>query len=373
MLTIKSIATQIIDIPIIRPHKLSFGSIQTQSYCIVRMELSNDITGWGEAATIGGASWNEESPESIKHAIDSYISPVLVKKNPSEFEHLIYLMDKSCKGNYFAKAAVEMAAIHATSLTLGIPAYQLLGGKKNNSFQLAWTLATGEVKKDLEEAFLRIEQKKHNLFKIKIGAKDPTEDVKLVSEIAKELHGKTRITVDVNQAWDTNTARKYIPILSDAGVNLIEQPVAKWNISALTDLCRSTYKSLIMPDESICSPQDAIHLAKQQAGHVFSLKVSKHGGLLRTRKVAAIAEGADIDWYGGTMLETSLGSAASAHVFSTLGGINHGCELFGPQLLVEDIVENPMKINNFHLEIPDGVGFGVEINEKQLQKFSRKS
>ena len=73
-----------------------------------------------------------------------------------------------------------------------------------------------------------------------------------------------------------------------------------------------------------------------------NVKVAKHGGLLRTKEVAAVAEAADIAWYGGTMLETSIGSAASAQVFSTLGNKHHGCELFGPQLLVDDIVTELM-------------------------------
>ena len=65
-----------------------------------------------------------------------------------------------------------------------------------------------------------------------------------------------------------------------------------------------------------------------------------------------MAEAADIAWYGGTMLETSVGSAASAQVFSTLGPKNHGCELFGPQLLVDDIVTELMPIVDFELQRP---------------------
>jgi muconate cycloisomerase len=104
---------------------------------------------------------------------------------------------------------------------------------------------------------------------------------------------------------------------------------------------------------------------------VFSLKVAKHGGLLRTRQVAAVAEAADIGWYGGTMLETSIGSAASAHVFCTLGAQHHGCELFGPQLLVDDIVTQRMAIQDFALQLPDGPGFGVEVDPAQLDRFDR--
>jgi muconate cycloisomerase len=159
--------------------------------------------------------------------------------------------------------------------------------------------------------------------------------------------------------------------LVESGVSLIEQPVARWNVEALKNLTATLAPALVMADETVCTPQDAMGLARQNACHVFSLKVAKHGGLLQTRKVAAIAEAADIDWYGGTMLETSLGSAASAHVFSTLGASHHGCELFGPQLLVDDIVEARMPIKDCELQLPDGPGFGVEVSLSQLQRFDR--
>lgn len=129
---------------------------------------------------------------------------------------------------------------------------------------------------------------------------------------------------------------------------------------------------MVMADESVCTPHDAMALAREGACHVFSLKVAKHGGLLRTRQVAAIAQAADVGWYGGTMLETSIGSAASAHVFSTLGGAHHGCELFGPQLLVEDVVAAPLPRADGHLLLPDGPGFGVQVDERQLERLDRR-
>jgi muconate cycloisomerase len=371
MSRILSFQTRIIDIPTVRPHKLSFGSIQQQSYCIVRAELASGAVGWGEAATIGGASWNEESPESIRHAIQSYLIPSVMGQEAGEFEALLQRMDKSCRGNYFAKSAVEMALIDAVARSQGIPAYQLLGGKLHQQLPLAWTLATGDVDKDLEEATRKLAERKHRIFKIKIGARRPEEDVALVTEIAKALSGHAKITVDVNQAWDGNTARRYVPELANAGVDLIEQPVAQWNTAAMTSLVAMPMRTLIMADESVCTSQDAYALAHQHASHVFSLKVAKHGGLHRTRKVAAVAEAADIGWYGGTMLETSLGSAASAHVFATLAGTHHGCELFGPQLLVDDIVETPMTVRDFELVIPDGPGYGVTVDEAKLARFDR--
>ena len=372
-LLIERIEARILDIPTIRPHKLSFGAISRQSPVIVQLWLANGATGFGEAATIGGPSWNEESPESIQHAIEAYLAPALIGQDGRRIEAALARMDAWCKGNAFAKSAVEMALIDALARTLGVPAWQLLGGKRHESLPLAWTLASGHIERDIEEAHLRLEQKRHRIFKMKIGARRPADDVAHVSEIARSLQGKATLTVDVNQAWDGNTARRFLPQMIDAGVTLIEQPVAKWNVEALKTLTATLGdRASIMADETVCTPQDAMRLAREQASHVFSLKVAKHGGLLRTRAVAAVAEAADIGWYGGTMLETSLGSAASAHVFATLGAQHHGCELFGPQLLVDDIVTQRMPIVDFELQLPDGPGFGVEIDLAKLERFDRR-
>jgi len=256
--------------------------------------------------------------------------------------------------------------------SLGLPAWQLLGGKRHHSLPLAWTLASGDVERDLEEAQLRLQQRRHRVFKIKIGARTPAQDVAHVTQIARGLSGQATLTVDVNQAWDGSTARRHLPALIDAGVTLIEQPVARWNTEALATLSATLGdRACIMADESVCTPQDAMALARAQASQVFSLKVAKHGGLLRTLQVAAVAEAADIAWYGGTMLETSIGSAASAHVFATLGAQHHGCELFGPQLLVDDLVSERMAIRDFELQLPDGPGYGLNVEPAQLDRFDR--
>ncbi|UOB05691.1 muconate cycloisomerase family protein [[Acidovorax] ebreus] len=372
VLRIERIQARILDIPTIRPHKLSFGAIQRQSPVIVQLWLSDGASGFGEAATIGGPSWNEESPESIRHAIDSYLAPAVIGQDAGRFEQLLHRMDLACKGNRFAKSAVEQAAIDAVARSLGLPVWQLLGGKQRESLPLAWTLASGDSAKDIEEAEKMLAARRHRIFKLKIGARAPQDDVAHVARIARALDGRASMTVDVNQAWDGATARRYLPEMIDAGVGLIEQPVAQWNEEALRQLTATLpHTALVMADETVCTPQDAMRLARHNACHVFSLKIAKHGGLLRTRAVADVARAADIGWYGGTMLETSVGSAASAHVFATLGGTHHNCELFGPQLLVDDIVEQQMAISDFALQLPDGPGFGLTVVPERLDRFDR--
>ena len=370
---IERIEARILDIPTIRPHRLSFGAIHRQSPVIVQLWLANGASGFGEAATIGGPSWNEESPESILHAIEAYLAPALVGQQGGRVESVLARMDAWCKGNAFAKSAVEMALIDALARTLGVPAWQLLGGKRHDRLPVTWTLASGDAARDIEEAELRLGQRRHRIFKLKIGARAPADDVAHVSQIARALADRSILTVDVNQAWDGPTARRFLPPLVEAGVTLIEQPVARWNVEALKGLTAALGdRAMIMADETVCTPQDAMRLAREQAVAAFSLKVAKHGGLLRTRAVADVAAAADIGWYGGTMLETSVGSAASAQVFATLSAQHHGCELFGPQLLVDDIVTERLPIIDFELQIPDTPGFGVTVDLDKLAHFDRR-
>ena len=127
-----------------------------------------------------------------------------------------------------------------------------------------------------------------------------------------------------------------------------------------------------MADEAAATVQDAFKLAKLHAASVFALKISKSGGLTNIARQAAIAQGAGISLYGGTMLEGTIGTAASAHIFATLPNLDWGTELFGPLLLTDDIVKKPIAYQNFSLEIPQGVGLGIELDMNQVEKYKRK-
>ena len=90
--------------------------------------------------------------------------------------------------------------------------------------------------------------------------------------------------------------------------------------------------------------------------------------MLRT---AHIAEAAGIALYGGTMLEGSVGTLASAHAFLTLKQLTWGTELFGPLLLTEDIVTEAPQYRDFELHIPRTPGLGLALDEERLARFSR--
>ena len=74
-LTVADIRSTIVDVPTVRQHKLSQLAVSAQSYVIVEIRLANGATGVGEAATLGGPRWSEESVEGIKAVIDAHLAP----------------------------------------------------------------------------------------------------------------------------------------------------------------------------------------------------------------------------------------------------------------------------------------------------------
>jgi muconate cycloisomerase len=367
---IASIRSTIVDMPTVRRHELSSLSVTAQSYVIVELRLTNGVEGIGEAATLGGPRWSEESVESIKATIDVYFAPAIIGAPADRFEAVRIRMDEAAKRNNAAKAAIESALFDAVGKTLGVPAVQLLGGAVRERVPVLWTLASGDPAQEIEEAEKKLDARLHDTFKIKIGARSPEADVARLRRLAGALAGRASLIVDANQAWDETTAVRCLPVLAELGVRLVEQPLPAWNLAGMARLrARSTVP--LMADEGVFSAHDMLDVARAGAADVVSLKLVKHGGLLATRDVAAVAEAAGIGLYGGCLLESSIGAAAHLQVFAGLRELAWGCEHFGPQILVDDLVEEPLHFADFCIHLPAGPGLGVTLDQDKLRHYAR--
>ncbi|KFC75918.1 Muconate cycloisomerase 1-1 [Bosea sp. LC85] len=367
---IQQVETILVDLPTIRPHQLAMTTMHRQTVMIVRLHMSDGLVGTGEGTTIGGLAYGPESPEGMKLAIDTYLAPILLAGDPNRIARTMATIAMSVQGNHFAKCAVETALLDALGQRVGLPISELLGGRQHDRLPVAWTLASGDTARDIAEAEEMLALRRHNIFKLKIGKGDPGANVAHVAAIKRALGDRASVRVDINQAWSEATASAMLPALAAAGVELIEQPVAFRNLGALARLARETPVA-IMADEALNGPETAFAIAALAGADVFALKIEQSGGLFAAGKVAAIAEAAGIGLYGGTMLEGGIGTAASAHLFSTIGKLEWGTELFGPLLLTEEILETPLDYADFGLTVPTAPGLGVTVSEAQLSRFRR--
>lgn len=369
-LRIEHIASWLVDIPTIRPHKLSMATMGCQTLTIVRVTFAEGIVGWGEATTIGGLSYGPESPESIKSAIDTYLAPLLTGKSFSGLTPFVALMNRHVKGNTFAKSALETAFLDAQGKLLALPVSTLLGGALSTSLPVLWTLASGDTAKDIEEGKRLLAEGRHNCFKLKIGAKALAEDLRHTLAIKQALGPDVSIRVDVNQAWDAGTAVRGMTALQDIGIDLVEQPVALWDHRTLIQLSQR-FTLPILADEAVANAHDGYTLAAQGFTGAYALKIAKAGGPAQVLQLAQVATAAGVALYGGTMLEGSLGTVASLHAWSTLD-LAWGSEMFGPLLLKDDIIATPLNFANGQVDLPNGPGLGIEIDEDKLRFYQRK-
>lgn len=367
---IEQVETFLVDLPTIRPHQLSMTTMSGQTLMIVRIRTSDGVVGVGEGTTIGGLSYGAESPEGMKLTIDTYITPLLLSADPNRVGATMAQINKAVRANHFAKCAVETALLDALGHRTGLALSDLLGGRTHDRLPIAWTLASGDTGKDIAEAEEMLQRRRHRVFKLKIGRGEAAKNIAHVAKIKRALGDRASVRVDVNQAWSEATAAKSIRALEDAGCDLVEQPIALANREGMARLAAGAHVA-IMADESLHGPESAFDFAAHAAADVFAVKIAQSGGLFAANRVAAIAQAAGIGLYGGTMLEGAVGTIAAAHLFATFPQMEWGTELFGPLLLTEEILTEPLDYSEFSLAVPTGPGHGITLDEARLNRFRR--
>lgn len=367
---IKRIETVIVDVPIKRPHQFSTEIVSTKSFVLLKLELENGIVGIGEGTT-PGIWWNGESVETMQLVIETYLKPILIGQDPQNIEKLLQTFDRHVRANFFAKATVEMALYDAVGKIYDVPVHQLLGGLYQDSIDVKWALATGDAQGDIIEAKELVGNKQYKDFKIKAGKHAPADDASRAIVIADGIKGVSTIGIDPNGSWDRLTAIRWMDRLNEAGIDFLEQPLTPTDFEGAARLV-AMKKVPIMMDESVATIQDAQRLVQEKAADIFSLKIHKSGGMRNTIKIAAIAESAGVSCFGGTSLESSIGTAACLHAYGAIRNLDYGSELFGPQWLADDLVKKPVEFREGKIFVPTGPGLGVELDETKVERYKRK-
>lgn len=368
MLTIGDVRVIQADIPVRRPHVMSFTRLEAVNFVFVRVETRDGLVGWGEAACLGGPTWSEESAESVAATVGRYLAPWLRGRDAAQVEALRQDMARRVQGNPFARAAVEMALWDLNGRALGVPVHRLLGGKVRDRVPLSWSLAVGDGEAELAEA-RELTGRGHGIFKVKTAAHPVAHDVERVRRIREAVGPGVRLRIDANQGWDRATALRAIRAMEPYDLDFVEQPLPRWDLEGLDQVARQVAVP-IMADEACFSPQDALAIARLGGVGILGLKLTKSAGLLGTMAIARIAEAAGMGCYVGCMIETSLGTAAYLHVAVAAAPVTWGCELFGPLLLRGDVTPAPVRYADGAILALDGPGLGIDVDEAALKEWT---
>jgi o-succinylbenzoate synthase len=198
-------------------------------------------------------------------------------------------------------------------------------------------------------------------FKLKLGSGDEAATVRAVREA---LGPRARIRIDVNGAWDVETAKRILGEIEPYEVELAEQPVA--TLEEAMELARTT-SIPIAGDESIESRADAERAAAMEACRMTGVKLSKVGGPEEAIEIAEV-----LPAYISSALDGPVGIAVAAQVAATLretaigGGPDLAHGLATQRLFAATIASVECGLEGDMLQLPQGPGLGVEIDEAAL-------
>lgn len=320
------------------------------------VETHEGLTGVGAVAAV--PPFMGETTETIEAAI-RFLTPVVQGFSPFDIEALCSAMDSALPGNPTAKAAIDFACYDLMGKSLGVPVYRLIGGQYRQRIDCTWVIGIKTISECVREGAARLAEG-YKVLKIKIGHND-REDSEKVRLLREELGPEAVIRIDANTAYTAERAIRVLDPLQQYNLEMIEQPCRKEDLAGMARV-RHALKTPILADESAMGLAETYEVISRGAADIINIKLSKAGGIHKARKIAAVAEAANIPILIGSNLELGPGVAAGVHFGAATSGISYATDVFtGVQLHTRDIVENIWNREGMTIAVPQSPGLGVEI------------
>lgn len=358
-----------VNIPLIKPYSVSMvGKITTTRSVIVEIFTDQGLVGIGE--TDPELMFTGESQQTVMTMLTSHLGPAVLDIDPLGLEGLHARMNAVCLGNHFAKAALDLACHDIWGKYHHAPLYQLFGGMIHPKIEVMWSLGSDTVEANVADAVARVEEG-YRTIGLKVGTLSPDEDVLRVGEVRKAVGEDIKIRCDANQAWSPTVAVATIRRLEAYGICMIEQPVRGWDIDGLAHV-RASVDVPVAVDEGFFSPRDAINLVKAGAADIFSIKTTKMGGLLPSRKAMAVIEAAGHQVFVNSMIELGVSVMSGLNcAVSTPNLVAVGHALNSVRRLRDDILKTPVAYEGNCIVAPtEREGLGVELDEEKMKKYT---
>jgi len=319
------------------PFTISRGTKTHQPTLIVELE-HRGLKGYGEAPAI-----------SYYHIpVDKMVSDLEARRrliegfaltDPERYWHYLHHL---IPGNPFLVCALDMAAWDLFGKIRGLPLYKLWRLDPGSAPLTDFTIGIDTV----DKMVAKMKERPWPIYKIKLGT---PEDIAIVTAIRQ--HSKAILRVDANSGWTVGEALEKIPRLAALGVEFVEQPLAREDRDGMLTLFAASALPLIA-DESCVREEDVEACAGRF--HGINIKLTKCSGITPARRMIEKARTLGMKVMVGSMNESTIGSAAIAHLLPYLDYV----DMDGPLLLAEDLGTG-LQFGDGRVSIPEGPGLGV--------------
>lgn len=324
------------------PFTISKGTKTHQPTLIVELEHFG-IKGYGEAPAIAYYDITVdkmiEDLERRKMAIEKFAFT-----EPARYWHYLHHL---LPQNPFLVCALDIAA------------WDMFGKLANSRLDKLWEKELGPASSSrplcdytigidtVEKMVAKMKEKPWPIYKIKLGTED---DIAIVKALRENTDAVLR--VDANAGWSLETALRLVPQLEELGVELVEQPLAKDDWNGMKVLFQQSSLPLYA-DESCVSEQD-VEKCKGYF-HGINIKLTKCSGITPALRMIRKARELSLSVMVGSMNESTVGSAAIAHLLPFIDQV----DMDGPLLQEEDVATG-IVYDNGQVQYGNGPGLGIE-------------
>ena len=273
---------------------------------IVRLTADDGTDGFGEFAPLG--SFYSDAFAAGARAGIAELAPAVLGHDPRQTTALMLHMDRMLRGHPYVKSAIDMAAFDLAAKAAGLPLAEYLGGRFGESVPLYRSVpiappadaATG-AKRYVESGYRRLQ--------VKVG-EDPLVDAERVHAVRDAVGPGVVLFADANGGWPVRDALRFVQAMRGVDLHL-EQPCLAYE-DCLT--VRAKCDCPMVLDESVVMARDLARIVADRAADAVTLKISRVGGIERTRRLRDFAVdmdlGVTIEDTGGADIDT----AATVHL-----------------------------------------------------------
>ncbi|MCC7423053.1 MAG: mandelate racemase/muconate lactonizing enzyme family protein [Planctomycetaceae bacterium] len=363
--------TQII-CQILRANSITAKTASCQDAVLVRVRTDTGLEGIGEA---------DSSPEVVKAIIDAPFShniacglrELLIGENPLETERL---WNKMYKGTvYFGRTSVTISAMAAIDMALwdlkgkhfGEPIHRLLGGAQHRKINAYASILFGKDGKATADIGRRWREYGYKAVKFGWEPMGQSEklDIELVRGAREGVGPDGTVLIDAGLVWDARTALRRAHQFAEFNIGWLEEPLRPSDVDGYKWL-RDRSPVPIAAGEAECGRDSFRPLIDRQALDVYQVDLSRNGftdsAYIRNR----------VEEIGARLCNhcytSPLTVAASIHWLSTCRDafIFEDCVEDLP--LRHELTHEKMQAVNGVIEVPDGPGLGVTLNEDFVKR-----
>ena len=288
-------------------YKWSGGkSVSIFDSTIVGVRTDTGLIGYGEVCPLG-PFYLPAYAEGVRAGIRE-LGPHLIGMDPRELGVLNHRMDAAFKGHPYVKSGIDIACWDILGKATGLPVCQLMGGRYGEGVRLY--RAISQVPPDEMAANVaEYRDQGYTRFQLKVGG-DPDTDIERIRAARAVLRPADRLVADANTGWTQHEAMRVVRAVKSLDV-YIEQPCLTYE--ECLAIRRSTDHPFVL-DENVDSLEMLLRAKRDLAMDVVNLKISKLGGLTKTKQLRDLCVSMGIamtleDSWGG-----DITTAAIAHL-----------------------------------------------------------